>query len=275
METGSDKRGKVFALLLFQHRLWGSIIMPYIIQKEINRGYYKLIECLSPFPNIDTLGTLTSEEREVIKIINEYTDRTLFKLFSKDKTVKEFLEKISPEKLESFIRPYIERRLYKCFTIARDENMQVYFQKTKTGTLHAEDQLFLSEDNAIPVFRFIRNEEQSAYNLSLESAGKLIDLRKNPVDIITMAPCVIRKDHRILFVSDIEGSKLRPFLTKENILIPKKSELKYFSGFVLNTINNYKVENTGFEIIEFTPGKEAILELETGLKGNPGHNVKI
>jgi SNF2 family DNA or RNA helicase len=72
----------------------------------------------------------------------------------------------------------------------------------------------------------------------------------------------------------VEGSKLKPFLSKENILIPKKAELKYFSGFVLNTINNFKVENTGFEIIEFTPDKEAHLELETGLKGNTGLALK-
>jgi SNF2 family DNA or RNA helicase len=269
LETRSVRKGRFFALILFQHRLWGSIILPYIIQKETDRGYYKLSECLSPFPNIDTLGTLTSEEREVVKIINEYTDRILFKLFSKDKSVKEFLEKITPEKQECFIRPYIERRLYKCFTIARDENIPLYFQKTKAETLHTEDQLFMCEDNAEPVFRFIRNEEQSAYNLSLESAGKLIDMRKNSVDIICMAPCLIRDDHRILFVSDVAGSKLKPFLTKENILIPKKAELKYFSGFVLNTINSFKVEGSGFEIIEFTPEKEAILELGAGLNGNP------
>ena len=84
-----------------------------------------------------------------------------------------------------------------------------------------------------------------------------------------MSPCLIREDHRMLFVSDVDGSKLKPFLTKENILIPKKTELKYFGGFVLNAVNNFKVEGTGFEIIEFTPEKEAILELETGLKGNP------
>src|ERR1035437_619669 len=215
LETRSDKKGKLFALILFQHRLWGSVILPYIIQKETNRGYYKLSECLSPFPNIDTLGTLTSEEREVVKIINEYTDRILFKLFSRDKSVKEFLEKITPEKLEDFIRPYIERRLYKCFTIARDENIPIYFQKTKAGTLHSEDQLIVSEDNAEPVFRFIRSEEQSAYSLSLEYGGKLIDLLKGSVDIICMAPCLIREDHRIIFVSDVEGSKLKPFLRSE------------------------------------------------------------
>ncbi len=108
--------------------------MPYIIIDESNRGYYKLSECLSPFPNIDTLGTLTSEEREVVKIINEYSDRNLFKLFSKDKTVKDFIEKVTPEKIESFIRPYIERRIYKCLTISRDENIPVCYQKTKTAS---------------------------------------------------------------------------------------------------------------------------------------------
>ncbi len=78
-----------------------------------------------------------------------------------------------------------------------------------------------------------------------------------------------QRGNRILFVSDVDGSKLKPFLTKENILIPKKTEMKYFGGFVLNAVNNYKVDATGFEIIEFAPEKEAILELEAGLKGSP------
>ena len=104
---------------------------------------------------------------------------------------------------------------------------------------------------------------------SLEEAGKLIDLRRNSIDILCMSPCLIREDHRILFVSDVDGSKLKPFLSKENILIPKKTELKYFGGFVLNAVNNFKVECTGFQIMEFTPDKEAVLDLEIGLKGNP------
>jgi superfamily II DNA or RNA helicase len=269
LETGSEKKMKLFALVLTHHRLWGSLLLPYIIQKVTNKSYYKLTECLSPFPNIDTLGTLTSEEREVVKLINDYTDRNLFSLFSKDKTVKEFLEKVTPEKLEHFIRPLIERRIYKCLTISRDENIPVYYQKTKSASLHSEDHLKLSGENAAPVFRFIRNEEQTTYNLSLETGGKMIDLRKSSVDILCMSPCLIRVETKILFVSEVDGPKLKPFLTKESILIPKKTELKYFGGFVLNAVNNYKVEGSGFKIIEVTPRKEAILEIETGLKGTP------
>ncbi len=114
-------------LVLTYQRLWGSVLLPYIIQNEPNRSYYKLSECLSPYPNTTTLGTLTSEERELVKIINEYTDRNLFKLFSRDSNVKEFREKVTSDKLEKFIRPYIERRIYKCFTIARDERFLFTF----------------------------------------------------------------------------------------------------------------------------------------------------
>jgi len=260
---------KLFALILTNHRLWGSILLPYIIQNEINRRYYKLSECLTPFPNTDTLGTIGSEERDIVKIINEYSDRNLFTLFSKDKSVKEFLENVTPEKIEKFIRPFIERRINKCLTISRDENIPVYYQKKKSATLHSGDQLYLSGENAEPVFRFIRDEEQTTYSLSLETGGKFIDLRNSSLEILCISPCVIRDEYRVFFVSKIDGSKLKPFLTKVSIVIPKKTELKYFGGFILNTINNFKVEGTGFELVEYSPEKKVILELETGLNGLP------
>ncbi|MDO9579237.1 MAG: DEAD/DEAH box helicase [Bacteroidales bacterium] len=269
LQPGSKKTIKLFSLVLTHHRIWGSVLLPYIIQKEPNKTYYRLSECLSPFPNIETLGTLTAIEIEIVKIINEYTDRNLFKLYSRDSSVKEFLKNVTSDKLEKFIRPYFERRIYKCFAISRDENIPVYFQQTKAATIHLEDKLFLSGDNAVPVFSFIRNAEQTTYKLSLESGGKLLNMKRSPIDILCMSPCLIKEDHRILFVSEVDGFKLKPFLLKENIIIPKKMELKYFGGFVLNAVNNFKVEGTGFEIIEFEPSKEAILELETGLKGSP------
>lgn len=265
-----EKKGKSFALILSEHRLWGSLLVPHIIQKESGKGYFKLAESMSPFPNVDTMGLLLPEEREVIKIINEYTDRNLFKLFSRDKSVKEFLEKVTPDKIEKFIRPFIERRLNKCLTIARDESIPVYLRKKKVITLHPEDLLIPGEENAVPVFRFDRTDTQSSYNLCLEYSGRMLDLRREDIEIICMNPCIMRYDTRLIFVSDIDGSKLKPFFTKEAIIIPKNSELKYFSGFVRNTINNFKVKGTGFDVQHAEPGKQAILELDTVLNGSTG-----
>ena len=267
--TTVRKNTKIFALILTHHRLWGMILMPYLLQSDSGRSYYKLSECLFPHPANEAMETINQEERDLVNIINEYNERNLFRLFSRDKSVKEFLINITPEKLENFVRPFIERRLYKCFAIARDENIPVYYQKTKSAALHSEDLLHLSEEKAEPVFIFTRDQEQSTYNLSLETGGKLIDMKKSSIDILCMSPCIIREDHRVLSVSDIDGSKLKPFLLKEFIQIPKKTELKYFGSFVLSAINNFKVEGKGFEIIEFTPEKEALLTIEIGLKGSP------
>lgn len=268
-KTDTSLNRRSFALVLSHHRLWGYILLPYIIELETNNSYYRLTECLSPFPGSDTLDTLEQEEREVINIINEYSDRNLFSLFSKDKSVKEFLTKVTAERIESFIRPYIERRIYKCISLSRDEGIPVYYQKTKESTLYREDLLKLLPGYALPLFRFTRNEEQSTYNLGIETGGKRVDLKKSSADIICNSPCLVRAGHNVLFMSDVDGTKLKPFLTKDFIQIPKKAETKYFATFVLNSVNSYKVEGTGFEIIEIIPFKKAGLVLEKDLRGNP------
>ena len=269
LKMSPGKKTRLFALLLSQHRIWGTILLPYIIVNDLHRKYFHLSEQLFPFPDTDTLSTLSNDEREVVRIINEYSERNLFRLFSKNTNVKEFLEKISKEKIEKFIRPYIERKIYKCLTIARDEAIPVYFQKSKISTLHSEDQLILCGEPGHPVFRFNRNEEQSSYSLGLETGGRIINLKNSNIDILSNSPCLIRENSNIVFVSDVDGLKLKPFFAKESILIPKNAEEKYFAGFVLNAVNNFRVEGIGFKIVGSEPEKTPHLSIEIGLKGNP------
>jgi len=264
-----EKKSRIFSIIITQHRLWGTLLMPYLISSAPGKSYYLLSECLFPFHTPDALGSLTAEEREIANTINEYNDRNLYKLFSKDKTVKDFLTNVTQDKVDKFIRPYIERRIFKCLSVARDEDIRVYYQKSKSTALHDEDRIMLAASFAEPVFRFNRDEEQTTYNLSLESEGRLIDLKRSSIDIICMSPCVIREDRNIHFVSSVDGPKLKPFMTKESIQIPKKTEVKYFGSFVLNAVNNYKVEGNGFQITAFTPERRAILTLEAGIRGVP------
>jgi SNF2 family DNA or RNA helicase len=264
-----QKKTKKFALVISHHRIWGNILLPYIIVNDLQSKYFNLAEQLFPFPDTETLSTLSDEEREVVKIINDYSERNLFKLFSKNTNVKEFLEKITQEKNEKFIRPYIESRIYKSLVVARDEAIPVYFQKTKIKTLHPEDQLLLCGDPGSPLFRFTRNEVQTSYSLGLKTGERIIKLNKSDIEVLCNSPCVIRENNNIVFVSDVDGLKLKPFFSKDCILIPKNTEEKYFSGFVLNAVNNFNVEATGFEIVISEPVKKPRLSLEAGLKGSP------
>jgi len=264
-----EKKIRIFSVIITQHRLWGTLLMPYLINAAPGKSYYLLSECLFPFHTPDAIGSLAAEEREIVNRINEYNDRNLYKLFSKDKTVKDFLANVTQDKIEEFIRPYIERRIFKCLSVARDEDIRVYYQKSKSVALHDEDRIIIPASYAEPVFRFNRDEEQTTYNLSLESEGRLIDLKRSSIDILCLSPCVIREDRNIHFVSSVDGPKLKPFMSKESIQIPKKTEVKYFGSFVLNAVNNYKVEGSGFQITEFVPEKKVNLQMEMGMRGIP------
>ncbi len=57
-----------------------------------------LTESLSPYPSEDTLKLLENEEIELVRITNEYSDKNIYKLFSKERSLKEFLENVKPKR---------------------------------------------------------------------------------------------------------------------------------------------------------------------------------
>jgi len=269
MKNTENGRNSRFTLVLAHHRLWGILFLPYIVTNSPSGKYYLLSECLSPYPSEGTLKNLENEEIELVRLANEYSDRPIYKLFSKDKSVKEFLENVTKDKIDKFIRPYIESRLKKCFSIIKDEGTLCFISRSHSNIVHPEDQLEIMANSAIPVFRFERNSEACLYKLKIESEGKKIDLYHNNIDILCNKPCIIRYDNSLLLIKDIDGQKLKPFLTKESLIIPKSTELKYFSGFVLNAVNNYKTEGTGFKIYYPEAEKKAEISLENSIRGYP------
>jgi len=266
---GFRERERLFALILTQHRRWGTILIPYILERPPGRDYYNLAEALSPFPDTVTLSGLDNEEKEAVRLLNEYSDRNLFKLFSKHRNVRDFIDNVTDKDFDKIIKPYIESRIHHCLHIALIDEIPLFLQKTRITTLHPEDRLTVSTDIASPVFRFNRTPAGSRYSLMVESAGKPLDLRQPSVEILSNKPCVIRAGHSIHFVSDIEGAKLKPFLSRENISIPRDTEEKYFSTFVLSVINTHKVTGTGFTLEQSEPGKQALLTVENNLAGIP------
>jgi superfamily II DNA or RNA helicase len=273
--TIAANRERLFALILTQHRRWGTILMPYILEKMPGRVYYTEEEALSPYPNRLTLSELDNEEKEAVRLVNEYSDRNLFKLFSKCRNVREFLENVAEKEFSELIKPYIESRIAQCLQIALNEEIPLFLQKPGVNTLHHEDRLEINPLIADPVFRFDRTPGETAYSLIVESAGQPVNLCCQPIEILSNKPCVIRSGHTIHFIAEIEGSKIKPFLTRERIIIPEKTAEKYFSTFVLQVINSHRVTGTGFSVKHSEAEKKAILSVERTITGVPAAILKF
>jgi hypothetical protein len=233
------------------------------------RSYLTPEESLSPYASPDTMDELAEHEMEIINLANSCSDRYLYRLFSREKNLMQFLEKVTQERFVKYIRPYIEKKLALITAIVRLYNVPVYRQKTKTVNLHSEDLMTVEKENAEPLFRFSREDNAISYRLQISLRNKPLPLVNEDIEIICNSPCIIRHNDLITEVNDMEGSKLKPFLAKESIMIPSTHEERYFSGFIRNIVNNNSVEASGFSIDHIEPRKRRILTIERGIRNSP------
>ena len=257
-----------FALGYMPHRLWGSILQAQILEKEPGKEFFSPGEYVQNDSNTRAYQRLSPMQREILRLMDEYSDRNLHRKFSKHKTVKQFQDQVDRDTVEKHVRPYIEKRLYAILEIARDNRIPVFVKEKSSRNIFPEDFLHLERQPAVPVFRF-RYREKLSYSLFLIHGEHQLILKDNPVDVISNDPCAIILENTLFFIREIDGKKLTPFMSKELIEIPPSFEEKYFASFVRNTLRDYHALTEGFEVRERTPIRRAELVLELELSGKP------
>jgi len=256
-----------FGLGLTEHRFWGVILLPYLLERIADSPILKIAENLHGKEQTKTIE-LSASEKQLLKLVNEYSEKSLFKLFSKQKTQKDFIAQLSPEQYAEHIRPYIEKRLLKCFYLLKEVDIPVYQQRLKLNNLYEEEQFEVHKEPAQTLFTFERTEEGTRYSLAITFQQEIVKLGKFTT-IITNSPCIINIGKQIITVEDTDGKKLQPFLSKDFISIARSSEKQYYSTFVLNTIKKYQVKAIGFDIFKSDNPFTVSLSIEENLAGEP------
>jgi SNF2 family DNA or RNA helicase len=258
-----------FGVGLIEHRLWGYSFIPYIIKKGEEGNFYFTSHTIFPKFNDESYQSLTEPQKQIVRLSDEYSDQNLFKLFSRNKTVKEFQEKVEPSKIEEHIRPYIENRIASIFKILIHHKTRVFSRDKSRSNIFEEDFLLPVNEAAEAIFNFEKLAEGTRYSLVIQKNNKKLNIKDTSVHILSDYPAILRINNTLLHVKDIEGKKIRPFFTRDFIFVPASSEIKYYKSFILNTIRDYKVQIKGFQINHNETEKLALLNLEVGLDNNP------
>lgn len=274
----NNQHTEIFAIALQQHRYLGMIFTPYIIRLLSTEGeIYTIVDNVNESNYKKWETTILSDGHEVIKHLNEISDNTIHKQFSKGKTtVSDFYKTLADnEQIMQFVRAYVERRMLKCFDTLCKSEIPVYLKEKNFNNLYEDHRLSLVENEALPIFHFSVTETESKYRIDASCNGKSINLTTKESEVICNDPCLIRVKTSLYRFTKIDGKKLSPFFTKQYISIPKSAERKYFETFVLNTIRNQIVEPIGFTIEQSRPDKRVILAIEQRLAGGIGLILKF
>ncbi len=259
-----------FIVVLTENRHLGLLAVPYLVE-DIEES-----PSLSLNEKVDTTNpdkysySFSQTELDILQVLNKLSDKYLFNIYSKDKTIKIFYNNLDKKKLNDIIRPHIDKYMALCFDILADApNIPVYFKDNKYNNLYKSDKIRVYKEIAEPVFYFNLTDEGINYSLKIKINNEDLTLAyKNPL-VICHEPCALLIKNTLYRFKDTDSKKFLPFFDKSVINIQPRSVQTYMETFVSNAIKNHYVVNNGFEIMADKTQPVAILSVEQNISQIP------
>lgn len=196
--------------------------------KGLDEKDYELIERMDKIQQ-DQIITKFLQKRES-------PDDFFFRVYDKEKGDKLLQETISR---------YIEEKLSEILNLLQGK--RVFIMGKNNEPIWKE--VFIQEEKAKVLFHFIKNEESTHYFPTIKYKDERLEFQGNDSQIISTYPAWMLVDDMLLsFEKNVDGKKLKPFLQKKRIIVPKKVEPNYYKNFVGPLIENFDVYAKGFDI---------------------------
>jgi superfamily II DNA or RNA helicase len=262
-------REKLIVVFTERFRL-GMTAIPYIAYKADNEPMLKLVEQMTIARSKNSPFKLSDVQLQIIKTLEEISDQRLFKKYSREATLNDFFKKLNNDLLEKRIRPDIEKRICQCIELLSiDDSTDVYFKDANYSQIYPGDKLQIPLLPSEAAFYFDLTDQYLDYTLKVRENGNDFGLLGRQLVFITHDPCSFILNQKLYRFTDIDSKKLKPFLEKNAIRVPKQSIALYMEKFVLNCIREYHVVANGFDIIDISGSAAPILNIEQDLSQQP------
>ena len=237
---------------LYQHEFLGYLPEPFVV-KLTQKGDLSLQSQNISGTNVKDFKTgLTREQIRLVELASKIQQDTLYRKFNTNKKLKrdEFFKKVfTGEKEEPTLRDtllaYVDNYRKEIYRQIRGQN---FFIMGSDG-IPTWKEAKIMEEPAKVYFHFNREKEKTIYFPIIKCNGEKVNFQFRDGHIINDLPAVLLLDNLVyIFEDHVDGKKLRPFLHKYNIEIPRKIEDTYYSRFIVPLIANFNVYAKGFEI---------------------------
>lgn len=226
---------------------------PTLKSQRVNAGN------ISNFPD-----EATTENMEVLSIIDEYGLTQLTKRFAKKKGIKpnDFLRKeVTPDLIKNYLRPFVEIRLSKILHILKGRD--VYLSEKQDPAVH---KMTVQPDSADVKFSFEKTDVETLYQASIFLNGAEVPLVDQECLLITREDGWMKVGNSILHIRGFDGKKLEPFFSKSVVQVPLHAEKSYYQRFIQPLVKSTDVSAKGFEISSKTEKPSPALVIFNGSK---------
>lgn len=237
---------------IFAHEYLGYLFESFVVKKD-SKGNLTLTHQNISHKNAKEFASgLVENDYEIIRLMDSIQQDVVTNKFSvKHLKPEEFLTKVyNKEKGDKLIQEAIDHYIdtVKSKILPLLVEKEVYVMSNNGDP--AGKKVKMIPEKASVLFHFFRNEENTHYFPTVRLRGEKVDFQYNGSQVICKTPAwlLVKEEMLLTFDKNVEGSKLKPFLNKKFIEIPKKVEDKYYKTFVTPLVANFDVFAKGFTI---------------------------
>lgn len=246
---------------LLDHEFLGYLIEAFVVQQN-SRGELTLQNQTLSTQNVGEFAKGLDElDFELVKLIDTIQQDAIVKKFNTRKlpAVNFFLKIYDPQKGDKLIQEticnYLETKKAQILALIPGKPLYVM---GNDGNPAWEPITWMPEPARVH-FHFVRNADSThyfpiiRYPVSSQESNSVeterVDFQFKDALMICDEPAYMMVNNRLYhFSKNVDGKKLRPFFTKNHIIIPRNIEQQYYERFVTQLIASYDVYAKGFEI---------------------------
>ena len=236
---------------LLEHEYLGYLFESYVVQRNA-RGQLTLQHQTVSAKNAPEFADgLDEVDFELVALTDQISQDAVIKEFwAKKTTPADFFLKIydadkGDKGLQDAICQYVQERMGQILSRLKGRHV---FIMGKDGEPTWRE-IGVAPERASVLFHFRRNEESTHYFPTIQYQGQKLDFQyKNAVIVCEQPAWLLLGDVLHNFRSEVDGKKLKPFLNKKFIVIPRQVEDSYFQRFVAPLVESFDVHARGFDI---------------------------
>jgi len=203
-----------FIIALTEHRVFGNIFVPYLIERE--EQFYRVKRHVKPREfKTESDYLFKPWEKELVEIIDRFSDEKLMRKFSRETSAKAFYSWLQPAYFQKHISPFIEQCMNRAAEILMLSPVRLINKDAKYANLYDEDEIAVQPLFASPVFYFERTETETRYRLKIFYENREIALLNRQTRVVTNEPCMIVQQNKLFVFEKLNAKRLMPFFEKE------------------------------------------------------------
>lgn len=236
---------------LYEHEYLGYLFESFVVQLD-EKGRLTLQHQNISSKNAKEFSSgLDETDYELIQLMDEMQQESIVLKFYKQrvKPADFFFKIYDKEKgdkaLQETIHHHLEHRRAKILERLGGKRI---FEMGRDGE-PAWKELSWEDEKATVLFHFRRNEENTHYFPTMKHKGEKVEWQYNGSFLVCHEPAWLIVGNKLLrFAKNVDGKKLRPFLNKKFIVVPRKVEETYYEKFVTQLVASFDVYAKGFDI---------------------------